>query len=198
MTGSGARFHVTRSVRLFVACGLSLLALAACIPAPDAVEGERSEDVIREPPALDSVVDNPAEEDAEEPEGELAAMERDFHERINAHRASSGLPALEMDADLARLARGHSRAMASGAVPFGHGGFDDRAAAYRERRSYREFAENVAFNDYPAAATVATAVEGLLKSPGHRKNIDGDFARTGVGVARTSNGAYYYTQLFAR
>ena len=56
-------------------------------------------------------------------------------------------------------------------------------------------AENVAFNQN-ARAPAAEAVEGWLASRGHRKNIEGPYALTGVGVATAATGEVYLTQLF--
>jgi uncharacterized protein YkwD len=135
--------------------------------------------------------------DRERPGSALGDMEWAFHQAINAHRANSGLPPLAFDNQLADLARAHSRDMASGAVEFGHDGFDERWKALEGRR-FSSFAENVATNNYSRDATVQRAVTGLLNSPGHRKNIDGQFSVTGVGVAVTPAGDWYFTQLFAR
>jgi len=44
--------------------------------------------------------------------------------------------------------------------------------------------------------TVTVAVDGWLGSPHHRENIEGNFDRTGVGVARARDGTWYYTQIF--
>jgi uncharacterized protein YkwD len=51
-------------------------------------------------------------------------------------------------------------------------------------------------NDYPRPRTVTVAVDGWLGSPHHRENIEGNFDRTGVGIARSGDGTYYYTQIF--
>jgi uncharacterized protein YkwD len=39
-------------------------------------------------------------------------------------------------------------------------------------------------------------VRGWLASPGHRKNIEGSYAFTGVGVVRSASGKLYVTQIF--
>ncbi len=40
-------------------------------------------------------------------------------------------------------------------------------------------------------------MSGWLRSPGHRENIEGAYDLTGIGVARSRQGVYYFTQLFA-
>lgn len=60
---------------------------------------------------------------------------------------------------------------------------------------YRAAAENVAYNR-GYTDPVAKAVEGWLNSSGHRRNIEGNYNLTGIGVAKNSQGAYYFTQIF--
>jgi uncharacterized protein YkwD len=55
----------------------------------------------------------------------------------------------------------------------------------------------VGYNDYPADRATTVAFDGFVRSAGHRKNLDGAFTRTGIGVARTGR-TYYFTQVFAR
>ncbi len=115
---------------------------------------------------------------------------------VNAHRTRLHLRKLVADSALARIAREHSRDMAEQRVSFGHDGFSDRAKEAERRYDFSEIAENVALNDYARARTVAVAVDGWLGSRHHRENIEGNFDRTGVGIARSGDGTYYYTQLF--
>ena len=37
-----------------------------------------------------------------------------------------------------------------------------------------------------------------LNSPGHRKNIEGDFTHIGIGVVKNDAGVYYFTQIFLK
>lgn len=115
---------------------------------------------------------------------------------VNAHRTDRHQRALVADTLLARVARDHSRDMAERRVSFGHGGFDDRVKEAERRYDFSEIAENVALNNYTRSRTVTIAVEGWLKSPHHLANIEGNFDRTGVGIVRSGDGTYYYTQLF--
>lgn len=131
-------------------------------------------------------------------ESENADLEMELHEAVNRHRAQLRKPALRFDPLLAEIAREHSRAMAAGAVPVGHGGFEARTRAIWEATRYRAVGENVAVNNLPREATVKAAVEGLLSSPRHRLNLEGDFDRTGVGIARDARGTFYYTEVLVR
>ncbi len=115
---------------------------------------------------------------------------------VNAYRVRRRLRSLATDSTLARIARAHSREMAERRVAFGHDGFNDRVKEAERRFDFSEIAENVALNDFPRVRTVTVAVDGWLGSPHHLENIEGNFDRTGVGIARSGDGTYYYTQIF--
>jgi uncharacterized protein YkwD len=133
------------------------------------------------------------------PKDEVTALERRMFDLVNQHRAGRGLPRLVYDPLVAEIARSHSRGMARGDVRFGHRGFHARARAVRVFRRSEWISENVAFNLFERGASPGTAVKGLLGSAKHRRNMEGVYHYTGVGVARSdSTGAYYYTQLFVR
>jgi uncharacterized protein YkwD len=127
-----------------------------------------------------------------------AGMERRMLDLVNEHRARRGLPRLVHDPIVAEIARGHSRQMAAGDVRFGHRGFHARARAIRIFRTSEWISENVAVNVFDRPESPAMAVKGLLGSGKHRRNIEGEYRYTGVGVVRAPNGAYYYTQMFVR
>jgi uncharacterized protein YkwD len=58
--------------------------------------------------------------------------------------------------------------------------------------------ENVASNSFPRTVVARIVVRGWLDSPGHRRNLQGNYALTGIGVVRSANGEYFATQLYAR
>jgi len=126
----------------------------------------------------------------------LSAMEQAVHEQVNQYRISQGLAALSWNETVADFCRTHSLDMASGAVPFGHEGFSERIDGIAQTVAYSSAAENVAYNNY--ADPASAAVDGWLDSPGHLANIEGDFDLTGVGVAESDGGVYYFTQIFIR
>jgi uncharacterized protein YkwD len=128
----------------------------------------------------------------------IAALERDAHARVNAYRRGRSLPALAWDEHLAAIARRHSEAMARGRRPFGHEGFTERAKAAAAIAPFASMAENVGRNTYRESEAARVAAEGWVGSSGHRHNIEGRFDRTGIGVARSASGAWYFTQLFVR
>ncbi len=126
-----------------------------------------------------------------------SAMEQKIHEQVNQYRASRNLPLLKLDPRISEACRTHSKAMSEGKVPFSHQGFEQRVAAIAQSIPYRSAAENVAYN-LGYSDPVTQAVQGWIESPGHRKNMEGTFDLTGVGVVQNAKGEYYFTQIFIR
>jgi uncharacterized protein YkwD len=125
----------------------------------------------------------------------MAGLERQLVQLVNQHRTARGLPVLTLDSHVTREARRHSTEMARGATPFGHAGFADRIAALRRVMSCGSAAENVASSlGYQSPAP--DIMRGWLASSGHRKNIEGAYDTTGVGVARSRTGKLFVTQIF--
>lgn len=125
------------------------------------------------------------------------SLEQSVHQQINQYRAEHGLPPLTLDPRISEQARLHSKAMANGKVSFGHGGFKQRIDAINRVIPYRSAAENVAFNK-GYSNPGQQAVEGWIKSPGHRINIEGQYNLTGIGIVKNAKGEYYFTQIFIR
>ncbi|MFM7448973.1 MAG: CAP domain-containing protein [Leptolyngbyaceae cyanobacterium] len=126
-----------------------------------------------------------------------ATLEQSVFDQINQYRVGRGLPRLTQDDRIAKQSRNHSQAMANGQVAFGHAGFQERVKVIGTQIPLRGAAENVAYNK-GAKDPAKQAVDGWLKSSGHRSNIEGDFNLTGVGVALNSKDEYYFTQIFIR
>jgi len=123
------------------------------------------------------------------------AIEKAVYNQVNQYRASKGLSPLTVNTRMSEQARIHSQNMASGKVPFGHQGFQQRVMAVAI--PYSSAAENVAYNQgYSDPAN--QAVQGWIRSSGHRQNMEGNFNLTGIGVATNAQGQYYFTQLFIR
>ncbi len=139
---------------------------------------------------------NLSSESQNQSENSITELEESIHKLVNQYRRSQNLPPLKLDSRISQEARIHSENMAAGKVPFSHNGFEERAKAVGKYISYRKFAENVAFNQ-GYSDPPKSAVEGWINSPGHEKNMVGDFNLTGIGVAKNSKGEYYFTQLFA-
>jgi uncharacterized protein YkwD len=127
----------------------------------------------------------------------LIPMEQATNDGVNRYRASRGLRPLTLDPRVSYEARLFSQKMAAKKAPFSHDGFEERMRAVQRLIPLRSMGENLAWmKGYKDP--VDQAVQGWIKSPGHEKNMVGDFDTTGIGIARNSEGAYYFTQLFVK
>ncbi|EFA72355.1 alkaline-shock protein [Cylindrospermopsis raciborskii CENA303] len=124
-----------------------------------------------------------------------ANLEAQVFQQINQYRVSQKLGTLTRNPSIDTQARIHSQNMASGKVPFSHQDFDKRVKAINI--TYRAVAENVAYNQ-GVQDPASTAVRGWLKSPGHLRNIRGDYNLNGIGVAINNKGEIFFTQIFLK
>ncbi|HEY9864603.1 MAG TPA: CAP domain-containing protein [Candidatus Obscuribacterales bacterium] len=127
----------------------------------------------------------------------LEQLELSVHQQVNDYRKSKNLPPLKLDPNISEQSRIHSYAMANGQVAFGHGGSEARFQKIRQFAPWREIGENVAFNS-GYSNPGKEAVEGWIESPGHQRNMVGNYDFTGVGIVRNAKGEYYFTQIFVR
>ncbi len=129
-----------------------------------------------------------------------ADLERYVHRLVNEHRVSQGLKPLTFNLEISAVARRHSRDMATGRVGFGHGGIESRRqeiAGFIARAGVGENVYTIMSSKSPSYVG-EKAVAGWLESPGHRRNIEGSYDLTGVGIAQGPGGEYFLTQLFVR
>ncbi|ULQ57826.1 CAP domain-containing protein [Flavihumibacter rivuli] len=123
-----------------------------------------------------------------------STLETDILEEVNRYRRSKGKPTLRSNSVMDTEAAVHSQRMASGKTPFGHNGFDGRIARVEKRIGYlKQSAENVAYGKFSARQVV----QEWLQSPGHKRNIEGNFNLAGIGVSRNGKGIIYYTMIFS-
>jgi uncharacterized protein YkwD len=124
----------------------------------------------------------------------LDKMETEILQYVNEDRKAHGLASLQMNEMESSLALKHSHDMAVGKVKFGHDGFNKRAKAIQKELGSVEVGENVA----EGPMTAREVVDGWLNSPGHKKNIEGNFILTGIGYDLDKKGNIYFTQIFSR
>jgi len=124
----------------------------------------------------------------------MDSMETSILQFVNEDRKKHGLSPLMINTLESELALKHSQDMAKGKVKFGHDGFNKRAKAIQKELGSLAIGENVA----SGPLTAREVVDGWLKSPGHKKNIEGNFTLTGIGYARDKKGDIYFTQIFSR
>ena len=125
--------------------------------------------------------------------------ERRAFDLINAERQRRGLRPLVFDGSLTRLARYHSQNMARGGFlsHVDRDGLDLRGRAeVLGLHGWRTLGENIAYNQGYSDPT-AFAVERWIVSEKHRENaLNPAYTHAAVGVARASDGTYYFTQVF--
>jgi uncharacterized protein YkwD len=134
---------------------------------------------------------------ADAPDVKLSAAEQKILELTNKARAEKKLPPLALNDRLTEAARAHSANMGrqgkmehvlDGRTP----GQRIKATGYR----YSVAGENIAWTDGNPPASV---FDDWMKSRRHRENIlNPEYTEIGIGVVRTPQGEFYYTQDFAR
>jgi uncharacterized protein YkwD len=173
-----------------------LAALAACAPAPQ-----------RQAPPAQPAARAPAPEPAKPQAASVTAggIEEQVIASTNAFRRQNALVALEPDARLTAIARGHVRNMAR-QDKFGdsdrNGHVLDGADMEQRIRAggyaFALVAENVGYQ-LNRGDPVAAMMDGWKQSPGHRRNLLlAQVTEIGVGAAKGRSGRWYFVQLFGR
>ena len=122
-------------------------------------------------------------------------MVKDILMYVNQHRKSVGLAPLQlMDAATTQSVK-HSADMAFSRTTFGHDGFDDRMSSISKSiGQVSAMAENVAYGHLSAKEVV----DLWINSPPHKKNMEGNYNFTGIGLSQTKDGTIFFTQIFIR
>jgi uncharacterized protein YkwD len=130
---------------------------------------------------------------------EAGAIERRAFEQTNVVRVRKGLPPLEWDADVCRMARSHSESM-SRLNYFSHITPDGLRLRDRARAvgilTFTVLGENIAYNQgYEDPG--AFAVERWMASEKHRANIlSKEFRAMAIGTYVAPDGSVFLTQTF--
>lgn len=135
-------------------------------------------------------------------DGSLAGT---LHAQVNSHRLAKGRSPLPRHAGLDRLARQHSEFMlhnrgkfsVGGSSSLTHYGFEERALAAQRLMNMSNVAENIATCSGGFSSPATTLVSAWTNSPGHAKNMKGDWSATGIGVSVAPDGTVFATQIFA-
>ncbi|MEU5208704.1 CAP domain-containing protein [Streptomyces sp. NPDC020742] len=127
--------------------------------------------------------------------GTAAQFAQKIVELVNAQRAQHGCGPLTVDARLQKAAQAHSDDMAARNY-YEHNtpeGVDPGTRMTNAGFAWQSWAENI----FKSPKDPATAMDGWMKSPGHRDNIlNCSYKSTGVGVNMSANGPWW-TQDFA-
>lgn len=135
---------------------------------------------------------------------DVCAMAKRIVAITNELRATQSLAPLKMHAGWSHVATVWAAGQAD-AAGISHNGFpDDRNAVYEEEFGTAEQpwlgAENVgriSIHSDDIEKVSSTIGNGWWESPGHHKNMVGDFTHLGVGLVKGEDGFYYATQIFA-
>ncbi|WP_287524353.1 CAP domain-containing protein [Okeania sp. SIO2C2] len=128
---------------------------------------------------------------------DVNGLEKSVFAQINQYRKSRNLPPLQWDNTIAQQSRIHAQQMASGQTTFSHDGFQQRVKVISQKIPYKSAAENLA-NNFGYNNPGEQAVQGWIGSPGHHKNMVGDYNLSGIGIALNSEGTYYFNQIFIK
>jgi len=125
---------------------------------------------------------------------QLSAEEQEMVNLVNAERAKAGLSALQVDLELARVARIKSQDMVNNDY-FSHTSPTYGSPFDMIRNfgiSYRAAGENLACNQ-----SVAAAHQALMNSEGHRANIlNATYTHIGIGIVNGGMCGKMFTQMF--
>lgn len=117
------------------------------------------------------------------------AAESTFVAKINALRASKGLGALTVDAELTAVARRWAGRMAAAGNISHNRNFQNEVSA-----DWVKLGENVGMGP-----EIDKLHRAFVASPTHYKNlVDGDYTRVGVGVVVTADGMIFTAHQFER
>lgn len=126
----------------------------------------------------------------------MSKIELSTYDLVNRYRKTRNLEPLTADFDIAAQAKAHSEEMARQSN-MSHAGFKDRVNSVSKTIVYRKASENVGYSR-GYREPVLIVIEDWIGSLRHRKNILGSYDLTGIGVARSNQGVYYFTQIFVR
>lgn len=126
---------------------------------------------------------------------EIKALEKQVLTIVNSERAKNGLKALSHNWQLSRVARYKSQDMIDKKY-FSHTS-PTYGSPFNMMKNfginYRTGGENIAYGQ----RTPSEVMNSWMNSPGHRQNIlSSNYSQLGVGVARSSSGQLYWTQMF--
>lgn len=128
---------------------------------------------------------------------DVKTLEQQVIDLVNKQRSYNGLPALTANWEVCRVARYKSQDMIN------KGYFAHQSPTYGSAFNMMESfgikfsaaAENIAYGQ----KTPQDVMNDWMKSTGHRNNIlSKSYNQIGVGVAKNSNGTFYWTQMFIK
>jgi len=123
-------------------------------------------------------------------------LERDIFALVNEHRTTLQLPAFLPDDVCTIEAQAHSINMAAGRTPLGHEGFEERIARIAAGAHPGGGGGQAGENTAAGQTTADAVVQGWLSQADFKRNIEGNSRISGVGVARSTAGTNFFTQIY--
>lgn len=151
---------------------------------------DKNDDVVEKPSD-----DNNTSNDSQVTTGSFLSFQKEVVRLVNVERSKRGLSELSFNTELSNVATLKSQDMINKNY------FDHTSPTYGSpfdmmkqfNISYRTAGENIA----KGQRTPAEVVNSWMNSSGHRANIlNANFTDIGIGVAKSSNGTLYWTQMF--
>ncbi len=151
---------------------------------------DKNDDLVEKPSD-----DNNTSNDNQVTTGSFLSFQKEVVRLVNVERSKRGLSELSFNTELSNVATLKSQDMINKNY------FDHTSPTYGSpfdmmkqfNISYRTAGENIA----KGQRTPAEVVNSWMNSPGHRANIlNANFTDIGIGVAKSSNGTLYWTQMF--
>lgn len=124
---------------------------------------------------------------------ETKTIEIQILELINNHRLSIGVNPLESMDIIKSQAFSHTEHMVI-ENEVSHDNFFERSTFLKSNAGAVSVSENVAYG-YTKAESVVNA---WLKSESHKKNLEGDFTNFDVSAEQSSEGSWFYTNIFIK
>jgi uncharacterized protein YkwD len=112
---------------------------------------------------------------------------------INLYRVSIGLNKLQQNNYISYKSEEHNNYMIKN-NSVNHNGFVARSENIMKVLGAKSVAENIAYN----YKTIQGALDAWIRSPGHKKNLEGDFTHFGISIRENAEGKKYYTNIFVK
>ena len=121
----------------------------------------------------------------------VSHIEENVMNLVNEYRVSLGLNILEFDSIAYDFASEHTTYMVTEGRP-SHDNFEFRSSNLSIKVNANYVSENVGRN----FTTAESIVKAWIKSPTHKKVMEGNFTNTAVSINTDDQGVQYITQLF--
>lgn len=121
------------------------------------------------------------------------SIEADILNLINSYRVDNGFSSLNKLQAIKSQTNNHTNYMIE-KDEVSHDFFYQRKEYLAENANAIKVGENVAYG----YSTAEAVVDAWIKSNGHKENIEGDYTHFEVTAEKSTNGKWYYTNIFVK